>query len=155
VWISTAGLTAPVREGRWVFAEAAGAFAAVHVVHGEFAWRDTPATKFGRSLKCADDFSPVIIEVAAKTDYATFEAFRNAVQARKVEVTDGVLNYTGLGGERFRFTLDQSRLPEVNGKPLDLAPAKVFDSPFVQSAWNSGVVTIQKGGRKTVLDFNQ
>ena len=75
--------------------------------------------------------------------------------ARTVEVTDGVLNYTGLGGERFRFILDQSRLPEVNGKPLDLAPAKVYDSPFVQSMWNSGVVTIQKGARKTVLDFNR
>ena len=155
VWFSTAGLTAPVREGRWVLAEAAGAFAAVHVVQGEFAWGDGKESKFGRSLKCSDDFSPVIIEVAVKTDYATFEAFRKAVQARKVEVTDGVLHYTGLGGERFRFPLDQSRLPEVNGTPLDLAPAKVFDSPFVQSAWNSGVVTIQKGGRKTVLDFNQ
>lgn len=155
VWFSTAGLTVPVREGRWVFAEAAGAFAAVHVVQGEFAWSDGKESKFGRSLKCADDFSPVIIEVAAKTDYASFEAFRKAVLARTVEVTDGVLNYTGLGGERFRFILDQSRLPEVNGKPLDLAPAKVYDSPFVQSMWNSGVVTIQKGARKTVLDFNR
>ena len=155
VWFSTAGLTVPVREGRWVFAEAAGAFAAVHVVRGEFAWGDTPASKFGRSLKCADDFSPVIIEVAAKTDCASFEAFRKAVLAQSVEVTAGVLSYRGLGGDRFRFVLDQSRLPEVNGAPLDLAPAKVYDSTFVQSAWNSGVVTIQKGARKRVLDFNR
>jgi hypothetical protein len=155
VWFSDAGLTSPLREGRWVFAEAAGAYAAVQVVQGEFAWSDIPATKFGRSLKCADEFSPVIIEVAVKTDYANFDAFRKAVLARPVEVAHGALNYTGLGGDRFRFTLDQSRLPEVNGKPLDLAPPKVYDSPFVQSAWNSGVVTIQKGARKTVLDFNR
>jgi hypothetical protein len=155
VWFSTAGLTVPVREGRWVFAEAAGAFAAVHVVQGEFAWSDTPATKFGRSLKCADGLSPVIIEVAAKTDYASFEAFRKAVLAQSVDVSEGVLNYRGLSGDRFRFALDQSRLPEVNAASLDLAPAKVYDSPFVQSAWNSGVVTIQKGARKTVLDFNR
>ena len=155
VWFSTAGLTVPVREGRWVFAEAAGAFAAVHVVQGEFTWSDGKESKFGRSLKCADDFSPVIIEVAAKTDCASFEAFRKAVLAQSVEVTAGVLSYRGLGGDRFRFVLDQSRLPEVNGAPLDLAPAKVYDSTFVQSAWNSGVVTIQKGARKTVLDFNR
>lgn len=28
------------------------------------------------------------------------------------------------------------------------------DSPFVQSRWDSGLVTIQKGGRKLTLDFH-
>jgi hypothetical protein len=32
---------------------------------------------------------------------------------------------------------------------------RVYDSPFVQSDWKSGVVTIQKGIRKLVLNFNE
>ena len=43
---------------------------------------------------------------------------------------------------------------EINGKPVELAPVKVYDSPFVQSEWDSGVVTIQFGDEKRVLDFN-
>ena len=155
VWFSKEGLSAPVRDGRWVFAEAAGAFAAVHVVQGEFGWSDGAGSKFGRSLTCADDFSPVIIEVAAKSGFASFEAFRKAVVAQSVEVTGGIMNYTGLAGDRFRFPLDQARLPEINGQLIDLSPAKVFDSPFVQSEWNTGIVTLQKGARKEVLDFNR
>jgi len=38
----------------------------------------------------------------------------------------------------------------VNG-----APPQAFDSPFVRSKWDSGVVTITKDGRTLVLDFNQ
>ncbi|MDP3073012.1 MAG: hypothetical protein Q8N18_22150 [Opitutaceae bacterium] len=155
VWFSKDGLSAPVRGGRWTFAEAAGAFVAVCVAQGEFEWSDESGAKGGRSLKCGDDFSPVIIEAAAKSAFASFEAFRTAILARPVEVTGGVLNYTGLGGDMFRFPLDQSRLPEINGEPINLAPARVYDSPFVQSVWNSGVVTLQKGARKTVLDFNR
>jgi hypothetical protein len=41
------------------------------------------------------------------------------------------------------FNADCSRSPEIDGKPVDYAPAKAFDSPFLQSDWNSGVVHIQ------------
>jgi hypothetical protein len=46
-------------------------------------------------------------------------------------------------------------VPRVDGDPVDLQPAKVFDSPFMNSVHGSGVVTIQKGDRKLVLDFSQ
>jgi hypothetical protein len=108
----------------------------------------------GRVLKCADEYSPVIIEVARKNDFPTLDAFRKAVLALPLETEKGNLSYTGLGGDRFTFFADQSQPPQVNGKPLNYAPGKVYDSPFVQSDWDSGVVTIQKGGRKLVLDFN-
>jgi hypothetical protein len=43
----------------------------------------------------------------------------------------------------------------VNGQRVNYAPGKVYDSPFVQSDWDSGVVTIQKGARKLILNFNE
>jgi hypothetical protein len=45
--------------------------------------------------------------------------------------------------------------PKVNGKPIDLRPKNVFDCPFMLSAHGSGLVTISKGKRKLVLDFNK
>ena len=54
------------------------------------------------------------------------------------------------------MTFDSSyqAVPTINGKPINYAPDKVFDSPFLVSDYNSGVVTIRKGERRKVLDFN-
>ena len=50
---------------------------------------------------------------------------------------------------------DYSKPPEVNGVPINYSPAKCYDSPFIQGDWGDGVVTIQKGERKVVLNFNE
>jgi hypothetical protein len=177
VWISEAGLAAPVKESGWYFTEAAGAWAAVHVTAGDtkLISPEVPTKKKkmpsktntsedgealdGRAsawvLQCSDSFSPVIIEVATKAEFVTVEAFRKAVLTLPVKTGGGRIAYTGLGGDRFTFFTDQTELPRVNDQPVNLAPVRVFDSPFIQSDWKSGVVTIQKGGRKLVLNFNE
>lgn len=177
VWISEAELTAPVKESDWFFTEAAGAWAAVRVISGDTklippaapAKKKKPLSKAGTSddgdtidsgangwlLQCSDEWSPVIIEAATKADYPTREAFQKAIQAREVKSEGGLLTYTGLSGDRFIFFTDQTELPRVNDEPVNLAPTRVYDSPFVQSDWKSGVVTIQKGDRKLVLNFNE
>ena len=109
----------------------------------------------GRVLKCTDDYSPVIIEVARKADFSTLADFRKVVLGLPLKLESNVLTYTGLGGDRFTFFTDQSRPPQINGRPVDYSPSKVYDSPFVQSDWDSGVVTIQKGARKLVMNFNE
>jgi len=43
-------------------------------------------------------------------------------------------------------------VPE-DGAPLDLQPARVYDSPFIEGDWDAGVVTLRKGERSAVLDF--
>ncbi len=175
VWFSKDGLAAPVPEGAWLFTEAPGAWAAVRVVSGEAEFAPEPAPTAadrkaagvgddgeslpgkprGRVLKCTDDYSPVIIEVAQKANFSTLDDFRKAVLGLPLRLESNVLTYTGLSGDRFTFFTDQTQPPQVNGRPLDYSPSKVYDSPFVQSDWDSGVVTIQKGGRKLVLNFNE
>jgi hypothetical protein len=60
--------------------------------------------------------------------------------------TDGVETTLGL------YT-DLSRVPEVSNRPVTFTPEKLYDSPFLTSMYGTGVVTIQKNGRKQVLDF--
>jgi hypothetical protein len=50
---------------------------------------------------------------------------------------------------------DYSKPPEVDGAAINYSPAKCYDSPFIQGDWGSGVVTIQDGDRKLVLNFNE
>jgi hypothetical protein len=155
VFFARAGLAVPAATDGWWFTSAPHAYAAVHVVRGESALVDEPRDKFGRWLRCADATSPVIVEVAPHSAHASLDDFRRAVLARPVTLTGATLTYTGLGGDRLTFFTDQSQLPRINDRPVDLAPARVFDSPFVQSDWDSGVVTIQKDGRRVVLNFNE
>jgi hypothetical protein len=153
VWFSTEGLTKPVEEDGWVFVESTGAYAAVRVVEGAATWEPPKDNYAGSWLRCAEPFSPVILEVAAKDDFPNAAAFRAKTKALLLQRKPGVLTYRGLGGDTFTFYSDHSRPPRINGKPVDYAPPNAFDSPFVQSVWNSGVITIRKGTRSLRRDF--
>ena len=57
--------------------------------------------------------------------------------------------------EEANAALAENAQHSINGKPVDYAPKKVFESPFLNAEWNSGVVTISKGMRKKILDFTK
>lgn len=155
VYFSRAGLTEPQREGRWVFTTAPGAYVAVHIARGEFAFVTEPREKFGRWLRCADATTPVILEVAPRATFPDEAAFRRAVQALPVAWADAAFTYQGLGGEKLTLLTDGSRLPLINGRPVDLAPPRIYDSPFVQSVGDGVKVLLRKGAREHPLDFSQ
>lgn len=156
VWISANTLSEPLEENGWIFVEAQGAYAAVRPVTGGYQWRPAPAKAYtGRFMVCADEWSPVIVEAARKVEFEDFAAFRRAVVERPITFDNNVLRYRGLGGNDFVFYAGQDRIPEIDGETVDYAPGRVFDSPFLSSEWLSGVVTIRKGERSLVLDFNE
>jgi hypothetical protein len=154
VWFPSAGLTNRQAVGDWTFVEAPQAFAAVRVVSGGTTWEKEAGGVRGEWLRCQDEWSPVILEVADRDDFADSAAFRKAVLALPLSFTDRVLTFQSLGGDRFQFFAAQDKPPHINGAPVDYAPRKAFDSPFIQSVWNSGLVTLSKDGRTVVLDFN-
>ena len=96
----------------------------------------------------------MILEVARKADFTDFKTFRDTVKALPFQFDGTVLTYTGISKDRFKFFADQSKRSQINGAPIDLGPEKVYDSPFVQSDWDSGVVTIHYAGKRRVIDFN-
>jgi len=148
----------------WVFAEAPQAYAAVRVVDSKTAWKpDTVEQHHGRKgppaegmwLVCSDEFSPVIIEVARKADCKDFAAFQAAVLGNPMKWENRRLDYTSaLSKTTLTLFADYSHPPQVDGVPVNYSPKKVYDSPFIQGDFGSGVVTIRKGDRKLVLDFN-
>lgn len=149
----------------WIFVEAPQAYAAVRVVNGQTSWEgdsigqhreNKGRTDTGEWLKCEDEFSPVIIEAARKSDFESFAGFQRAMLGNPLRWENDRLDYTSqLGKATLTLFADCSSPPQVDGKPVNYSPGKVYDSPFIQSVFGSGVVTIQKGGQKLVLDFNQ
>ncbi|MBI5692090.1 MAG: hypothetical protein HZC55_18575 [Verrucomicrobia bacterium] len=155
VWFAADGLTPPAKIDGWVCTETDGAFAAVHVARGGFAWReDDRQPARGRWLYPEDEFSPVILEVAERSDFSHTADFHAALRQRRPAWDGAALRYRSLAGDDFTFFADYSRPPLVNGVPVDCAPPRAFDSPFLQSEWDSGRVTLQKGARRVVLDFH-
>lgn len=154
VWFSQAGLGDIVEENGWVFAEAPHAYAAVRVLGGGTHWQDPEDHPRGRWLTCEVPDAPVILQIAEQGDHAGFTAFRGAVAALPVAVRDRVATFTSLAGDVLTLPIDQDALPTINGDAVNLAPDMAFESPFVKGEWNSGLVTLTKGERTAVLNFN-
>jgi hypothetical protein len=152
VWFAGQGLTPPVEIGGWAFTRAAAAYAAVRPVRGGFTWDPAEDGIPGRWLRCDDEWTPVLFEIARQADYDSFEAFQQAVLRRTVRMTGSRLGYESLSGDRFEFDADQRESPRINDQPLDYAPPRVYDSPFLQSDWNSGVVQLKFRDRELTID---
>lgn len=164
VWMSKNGLDKPVVEDRMVFVEAPGAFAAIRVARGDFTLEERVfkgtketgssfATPPAYIMTPADEYAPVILEVMAKSDVESFDAFKAKVKACPVAFNGPVLGYTTIYGDTLTLDTRYVKTPTINGMPVDYVPKKVFDSPFLNADYNSGIVTISKGTRSKVLDF--
>ncbi len=77
------------------------------------------------------------------------------VKACRISMKGPVLEYKTIYGEQLTFDTSTKEVPTINGNPVNYAPKKVFESPFLNADYNSGTVTISKGKRKKVLDFER
>lgn len=149
VYFSSQGLTSRIEKSGWVFMASTGAYAAVKCVSGTYHWMVGDS----RWMVCKDRYSPVIIEVGKKSDYASYTAFQDKVIALSLTYDGKVVKHKTLYGDDLTFYTDRTSLPKVNNQLIDLRPTRVFDSPFIKSDFNSGMVEISKNMRKLVLDF--
>ena len=104
----------------------------------------------------------MIFETSRKKEYPTLKEFQDDILDNKLELVKTVvagwhiLRYKGCGegAKEIYFNLANNEIPMIDGKRVDYAPAMVFDSPYLKSMYGSGVVTIQVGNEKSILDFN-
>ena len=158
-----------------VFVEAENAYAAVRVVWGGYKWMETelpaelrdrlerlaPAGAFNTTrfipenatMVLNEEYAPVILEVMAKGDIKSFDAFKAKIKGCEMRMDAAILRYTTIYGDALTFDTSFAETPSINGKRVNYAPQKVFESPFLNADYNSGVVTISKGTRKKVLEF--
>jgi len=147
----------------WVFVEAPQAYAAIRIARDGGVWQsDTIEQRrsgkgrndIGEWLALKNEFSPVIVEVSRKRDYADFAAFRQAILANPFKWEGKTVEYRS---EFYRTTLtlpvDAGRLPLVDGIPVNFEPEKVYDSPYITGGGDSGRVIIRKGNQSLTLDL--
>jgi hypothetical protein len=141
-------------DGGWIFVNGGGAFAGVKIVAGGYKW--TPAWKhddrIGKDNKAFltldAENAPVIMVANQAADYhRDFEAFKSAVKAQPIRYVDGVLRFAAI------TFYGPSRPSQVGEQTVNLAPSRGYDSPFIRSNWNSGLIYIRKGNDTELLDF--
>lgn len=156
IWVSDFGRGKMSEKDGWFFTEYDGAYAAVKFVSGGYKLEEHIDNTLGNGywLTANETYSPAIIEVDKKSNYSSFEDFQKKVMALNITVSDNAVEHTTLFGDKIKFYTDFSKVAEINDEPVNLNPAKVMDSPFVQSDFDSGVYTIKKGARTLNLDFN-
>jgi len=140
-------------EDGWVFVRDGKAFAAVKVV-GDAKWTQPwqhadGLTKDNKAfLTLESETAPVILIVNQAADYnGNFAAFQSAIKRQPVHFADGCLRFATIA------FYGLARPSEINGQPVNLAPARGYDSPFVRSEWNSGLIYLRKGEDNAILDF--
>jgi len=140
-------------EGGWIFVKDGGAFAGIKVVSGGYAW--TPAWKHADSVVTQNksfitldsENSPVIAVANQAADYNNdFNAFKVALKAQPIGFAGGVLRFATI-------TFQGTQPGKVNGQTVDLAPSRGYNSPFIRSDWNSGLIYVRKGNETEILDF--
>ncbi len=137
-------------EQGWIFVKSGDAFAAVHVAGGHewlAPWEHGGHQKcFARLLR---PDSPVITIASDAADYAAdFQVFKKAVLAQPVDWIGGVLKFATITHE------GPLKPGSIAGKPVDLRPSRLNDSPFIRSDWDTGVVCVRKGNQILKLDFS-
>jgi hypothetical protein len=104
-----------------------------------------------------DPFAAVVFVTGRKATIATVGEFEAYVLSHGCNVAEKKLKYTfnDLQGQasELKLYLDGSRLPEKNGAPIDLAPEKVYDCPFIQSDTDSNAVEIRFQRKRITLSF--
>lgn len=153
----------PIAADGWLFIKDDHAFIALRPARGGWKWRKAKSpTVFGDYLDFEDRASPFVLEVARPSDYGgDFGAFRSDILDNRLAATpSGGLTYescsrgkSGPSAEAFTVELLPGDLPKVDGKPVDLESYPALGSPYVNSSWDSGIVTISYESKSLTLDF--
>ena len=166
----------------WIFVEQGDAYLAVKVVMGEYAegWTileddasaglTSPVIEDSydwspdrKVIICKDHYAGMIFEASRRGQHETLEAFMadildNPLVLDKTVVPGWhILRYRGCGAnaKELYFNLSNNEISMVGGERINYTPGLLFDSPWMKSEYNSGVIDITKGNRELRLDFKR
>jgi hypothetical protein len=129
----------------------------VQISDGPVAWTEDKA-----GITLSDNFGVFIIHAGSRSEHESFSNFRATVLASKLNLQKTVVPEYYMvsyqpgeaGAGAIQFPASAPDIPLVAGQPVNYLPEKLSESPFLESTFGSGVVTIKKNARELTLDMN-
>lgn len=170
-----------VEKAGWIFVEHGDAFLAVRPVMGEYAqgWTilkddasaglNSPVIEDSydwspdrKTIFLKDKYSGMIFEASRRVAHKSLDAFisdilDNPLVLEKTVVPGfHVLRYKGCGpnAKELTFNLANVEMPFIGDERVEYAPDMLFDSPYLQSEYNSGIINIEYGDHHLSYDFS-
>ena len=137
----------------WIFARGGNALIACRPLQ-PYTWK--PIEGGGRRL-----FSPylkngIVVQVAARSEFADMPAFRRAILALPLEFQldpAPSIRFRSLRGRSLEFTYGER--PRANGTPLDYAHWPLFGGPFLEAPVDSEILILKYGPMRRTIDFRR
>jgi hypothetical protein len=149
-------------EAGWIFASNGKAFVGVKFLDGEYVWDEKHVLATPANFNKATDKSRVIFHAGDIASHGSFEKFKTDVLASKLSVTPDKVDYQfGPASNHLEVTiydakaLDRFTLPLINSKPVDLCPAKTYQSPYLNADFGSNKISVSIGPVHRLLDFSK
>jgi hypothetical protein len=139
-----------VDENGFVFVREGDVFAALKMVGGhvwttEGEWADVEVISRGAK-------NGAVCEVGEQADFGSFEAFRKEIAGNQIVFDAETMSLTYRSKRAGDLFMDKQGTRQVNDVDVDLN-WPLYDCPYLQSDWDSGVITIVKDNHKRVFDF--
>jgi hypothetical protein len=140
-----------VEDAGWIFARKGDVFAALYLTDG-YSWTDQGQWNNMEVIsKGAKKGS--VFEAGLASEFGTFEAFRNEIKANQVLFKPETMTLAYNSKKAGLIKMNSNKLRQVNGVNIDL-DYQTYDSPYMQSQWDSGIITLKHGDDEVILDFN-
>ncbi len=151
-----------VEEGGWIFASNGKAFVGVKFLDGGYQWDKKHAMTTPAKFNKATDKSRILLHAGDVASHGSFEKFKADVFASRLNVTPDKVDYRfGPTDNHLEVSLydakthDRFTLPRINGKPVDVRPAKTYQSPYLNADFGSDKISVSVGPVTRVLDFSE
>ena len=98
----------------------------------------------------------VVVEVGSEIEDTSFAAFKKRIVQSKPTMSDAnkkpTVTYKTRTGDTMQFAFSDDRV--LNGKKVDLTSYQLYNGPFIQSKYKSGIIHMTDGTRVRELNFN-
>jgi autotransporter-associated beta strand protein len=135
-----------VTNGGWQFSQTANAYVAIRVANGGWTTGTDTNVSGGVMETLSDPWSPVIIECAAATDYASFAAFQNQIVTNSFSTntvgSSYSVSYTSSASDKFLVYADSTTFPQMNGANFSYELPQTFLSPYLNGLGTSNTGTV-------------
>lgn len=146
-----------VSQNDWWFCEVGDAYVAMRPANQGWTWEtETASGSQGGYFKLQDDDSPILIECSQKSDYTSFEDFKNDVLDNSFAFSNNTLTYTSSAGEDFTvYRNNSTAYPKINGTEVSFNPEFTYDSYHLQGISTAAPydVKISKGDEMLEIDY--